>query len=303
MGRAIISAFFQLVFSTLLLWTLLFFFLRLLPGGPFDALENNLNPLVKNKLEERYHLNEPLISQYKLELLKSVRGDLGLSMVNPDQLNSEIIKNKISVSFRLGGVALFISLCLFIFFWSLCVIGFLKEESVLGMTYLMTSLPTLLLAPFLLWLVSSFFPQVQLSQQSVATFLAGFVLSLRMSGAWLRLYFQKQKSLSHSLSAQFLRSLGFSEISLKSKWMFKECLLPTLSLALPSVASLFAGSLLVETIFNIPGIGFGLVQSMLERDYTLISSYVLIFGILFILSQFLFEILAKILDPRISNEN
>ncbi len=300
MGRALGLSLLQLIFSTLLLWTFLFFFLRLLPGGPFDDLEAQLSPVAIEKLNAHYKLDQPLSVQYIQDLSQTLKGDLGFSMTNPDKKNSEIILNKMGKSFLLGGVTLGLSLTFFLTVWTLCVTGRVSENQIISFSYFLTSLPTLLLAPLILWLVSTSASFVQLRDSFVALFLGGLVLSIRMSGVWMRLYFFEQSELKKAVSSQFTRSLGYSESKIRALWMSKSCLLPTLTLALPSIAGLLAGSLLVETIFDISGIGAGLVTSLLERDYTLVTNYVLVFGVLYILSQFIFEILAKLLDPRIN---
>lgn len=300
MGRTLGSSALQFLLSVFLLWTFLFFFLRLLPGGPFDDFETQLSPSMIERLNSHYKLDQPLTVQYIHDLSNLLRGDLGFSMTSPDKKNSEIILSKINTSFLLGGVALFFSFTIFFSFWIFCTVGRISERQILNVSYFLTSLPTLLVAPLILWVVSIRASFLQLSDPLVSMTLGAFVLSLRMSGVWLRLYYLEQIELKSSVSSQFLRSLGHSESRIKAIWLSKSCLLPTITLALPSIASLLAGSLLIETIFNISGIGAGLVTSLLDRDYTLVTSYVLIFGVLYILSQFLFEILAKYLDPRIN---
>lgn len=208
---------------------------------------------------------------------------------------------KLKVTLTLSAAALFLSLGA-----SVTVYFFSPLEKLESITRILSgflvSLPVLFFAPLLIFTVAHFFVQFPIlyQQDNVLSFLLPIlILSLRPFGVLLRLLGAEAHRWSSSQTAQYMKSLGFSERSLRLKWVFKLSLIPVLTSLVGLVSSLFAGSLITESFFSIPGVGSAYVQALLQRDYPVFTSWTIYFAFVFLVLQAVFDFVHMKLDPRV----
>ncbi len=287
----------------LLISFLAFMLMRLAPGGPFDSERAPASPEIERAIRAKYHLDEPLLRQYVRYLGDLVRGDLGLSTKYRNHTVNDIIASALPVSMTLGGLAFLFALGLGIpwgvlmavqrgrwgdYFWGL-------------LSLLAACVPALVLGPMLvlgLAIKAGWFP-VALWESPLHVILPTLTLGLLFAGRVARLV---RESMTTTLQSEFItaaRAKGLSESQILLKHALRLALLPVVSFAAPMLADLLTGSFVVETIFQIPGLGVFFVNSSLNRDYPLLMGLVMLYaGLLLVLNLVADALLAK-LDPRV----
>jgi oligopeptide transport system permease protein len=282
--------------------TIAFFMIRLAPGGPFDS-ERPIPAEIAANLDRVYHLNDPLLVQYGHYLLNVLKGDFGPSFKYQDYSVTELIQQGFPVSLQLGVLAIALSLLMGMILGGLAA---LKQNSFIDhlvMTLAMTgiAIPNFVIAPILAlifgvllgWLPAGgwgswqhmILPIIALSLPQVATV-------ARMTRA----------SLIETLHTPYLRtarSKGLPMRLLLFRHALKPTLLPILSWLGPATAAIITGSVVVEQIFGLPGIGRYFVNGALNRDYTLVMGVIIFYGVLIIVMNLVVDLLYAYFDPRI----
>ena len=305
MARAILRAFGALVTTLFLLATLTFFLLRLLPGGPFDR-ERPLDPAVRAELESRYSLSEPILYQYASYLGRTLRGDLGPSFAREGESVAGILAEGLPVTGFLAAGAALVALLTGL---PLGVVaagrpgawgdGLLRAGAVFAL-----SLPSFLVGALLLYFFSlrwELFP---------AAFWGGaahrvlpiLTLALLPAAQVMRL---TRAAVLEKRNEDFLRTArakGLSEGSVLWRHALRSSLLPLASLLGPLLANLFAGTVVVETLFALPGLGAAFVSSVANRDYPLVMGLTLCYGFLLVVVNLGAELAFAWLDPRVKGE-
>jgi oligopeptide transport system permease protein len=291
--------------------TLAFFMMRAAPGGPFDS-ERRLPPEVERNVKAAYNLDKPLAQQYLIYIGKLAQGDFGPSYKNKDFTVMQLIGIGLPVSARLGLTAMALALLLGT---ALGVIAALKQNhwedySVMGVAMLGITIPTFVTAP-LLTLVFGIY----------GVTLFGLDLSLPVGGwnggAWRNMVLpvivlalpqiaivarMMRGSMVEVLRANYIRTArakGLSTPHIVLAHALRAAALPLVSYLGPALAAILTGSLIVEQIFGLPGIGRYFVQGALNRDYTLVMGVVICYAALIILLNFLADIVYGLLDPRV----
>ncbi|HYM98421.1 MAG TPA: oligopeptide ABC transporter permease OppB [Aestuariivirgaceae bacterium] len=300
----IVRRFFSAVPTLFLIVTISFFLMRLAPGGPFNQ-EKGLNPVVKANLERQYNLDEPLWRQYLYYLNDLIHGDLGPSYVLPDFTVAELFKAGLPISIQLGGSALILALLVG---GLLGIVAALKQNhptdySVIAIATAGSTIPTFVIAPllqlmfglFLAWLPvggwgggdirHKIMPILTLSLPQIA------IVARLMRGSMI------ESLRSHHIRTA--RAMGLSRLSVVVKHALRGAILPIVSYAGPAAAALLTGSIIVETIFSIPGIGRYFVEAALNRDYTLVMGTVVVIAVFTIVFNLIVDILYAIIDPRV----
>ena len=291
--------------------TMAFFMMRLAPGGPFDR-ERRLTPEVERNIKAAYNLDKPLAQQYVIYLGKLAHGDLGPSYKNKDFTVAQLIGTGLPVSARLGLSAMALALFLGTF---LGVSAALKQNrwqdfTVMGTAMLGITIPTFVTAPILTLLfgiygISLFGHDFNLpvggwNGGALANLvLPVTVLALPQIAIVARLM---RGSMVEVLRANYIRTARAKGLSLpRIVWghALRAAALPLVSYLGPALAAILTGSLIVEQIFGLPGIGRYFVQGALNRDYTLVMGVVICYAALIILLNFLADILIAFLDPRV----
>lgn len=294
----------QAVPTLLIVITLSFFLMRVAPGGPFDG-ERRLPPEIEQNLRAAYHLDEPLPMQYLRYLGDLVQGDLGPSFKYKDFDVSELISQGFPASLELGMWAIIAALLVGV---PLGVIAALKRNSTADYVVMSTALagiavPNFVIAPMLAlvfgvllgWLPAGgwndgawqnlLLPVVALSIQQIA-YIA------RMMRA----------SMIEVLGSHYIRTArakGLSEWKVILHHALQPAMLPVVSYLGPAIAGIITGSVVIEQIFGIPGIGRYFVQGALNRDYTLVMGTVVFYGALILALNLIVDLLYSALDPQI----
>lgn len=284
--------------------TAAFFLMRLAPGGPFDA-EADLEPEVLENIRASYDLDKPLLTQYGLFLQRAVRGDFGPSLVYKDYSVTELIAIGLPVSIQLGLLAKLLALVLG------CTGGIIAalrqnttvDHAVMAMAMTGIALPAFVTAPILALVFGLYLkilpvagwddgawrnlvlPVVALALPQVA------VIARLMRGGMLEV-----------LRANFVRtarSRGLGEARIVTRHVLPTALIPLVGYLGPALAGIMTGSLVIELIFNLPGVGRYFVQGALNRDYPLVMGIVIVYATFIILFNLLSDLAYAALDPRV----
>ncbi len=282
--------------------TIAFFMIRLAPGGPFDS-ERPVPAEIAANLEKVYHLNDPLPVQYGYYLLNVLKGDFGPSFKYHDFTVSELIAQGFPVSIKLGVLAILLALIVGV---SLGVIAALRQNSaidylVMGLAMTGITIPNFVMAPILILLFGVFWGLLPTSGWGDLKHmvLPVIVLSLPQIATVARM---TRASLIETLNMPYIRmakAKGLPINLILSRHASRATLLPILSWLGPATAAIITGSVVVETIFGLPGIGRHFINGALNRDYTLVMGVVVFYGFIIILMNLLVDLLYAWLDPRI----
>jgi len=289
--------------TLVLLITLAFFMMRIAPGGPFDS-EKNLPPQIEANLNAKYHLDEPLIQQYFRYLGQIMRGDLGPSFQYRDWTVNELIAKGFPVSLTVGGLAMLLAFFVGI---AIGILAALRQNSavdygLMGIAMLGISIPNFVVAPLLILLLAVYagwFPAGGWEWNVKNMVLPVVTLALPMIAYIARLMRGSMIEVLHSNFIRTARAKGLSEATVIRRHALKPALLPVISFMGPATAGLITGSVVIEKIFSIPGIGSYFVQGALNRDYTLVMGVVIFYGALIIFFNFLVDLLYAWLNPRV----
>lgn len=293
--------------TLLILVTLSFFVIRLAPGGPFDQ-ERALTPEVRANLDHLYGLDRPLGVQYLHYLEGLSHGDLGLSYKLRDESVASVIAQGLPVSATVGFAALVLAtLCgVPIGIWAALQRGGVVDYAVTGLATLAIALPTFVTGPLLAlvfglalrWLpVAGWQPG-----DPLYLVLPAVTLALPVCAAIARMM---RGSLLETLSASFVRTArarGLGPRRVLLRHALRPALLPVVSYLGPAATYVFTGSLVVETVFALPGTGRYLVQGALDRDYTLVMGMIILYGALTLLLNLAADLAYGWLDPRVRHD-
>ncbi len=278
-----------------------FFLIRIAPGGPFDS-ERNLPPDIRANIERSYHLDEPLLQQFGRYLNGVVRGDFGPSYHYRDRDVSELIAESFPVSFTLGMTALLLALLGGVtagVFAALRRNSF-SDHALMSLAMSGISIPNFVLAPLLVLLFAVHLQWLPAGgwRGLESIVLPAFTLALPQAAYIARL---TRASLLDILGSDFLRTArakGLSRSQVVWRHAMKPTLMPVISYLGPATAALLTGSVVIEQIFQIPGLGRYFVTGALNRDYTLVMGVVIFYGALIITMNLLVDLLYAWLDPR-----
>ena len=301
-GRALLS---RLVVSLITFWvivTAVFFLLRLAPGGPFDG-ERQLPPEVEENLLAAYHLDEPLPVQYGRYLAMLARGDLGPSFKQKDFSVNELVASGAPVSLTVGGLALLLAVA-----GGICTgvraglaPGSALDRTLMGVAGLGLALPSIVVAPvavlvfavLLGWLPAG-------GVDSPAHYvLPPVALALPFLAAIARL---TRGSVAETLTEPHVRTAlakGLPAGRVLRRHVLPVALLPVVSYLGPAAAAMLTGSVVIEQVFELPGIGRYFVQAALNRDYTLVMGVVVVYAAFILTFNLLVDLAYTRLDPRI----
>ena len=307
MIRFIIRRLISLIPTLFLIVTFSFFIMKVAPGGPFSA-ERNPPPEVLANINKVYHLDEPLPKQYVRYLGNMLRGDLGPSFRYKDYTVNDLIGNTMPNSLILGITALCSAL---VFGLLVGLVSAVKRNSIadyasMSVAVIGISIPLFVVGPLLMLLFA-----VKLKWLPTSGWITGRqgLKTLIMPALALSLpYFAYIARLSRASVLEVLRSdyirtayaKGLSYPVVLFKHALKGAMLPVISYLGPAFAGIITGSVVIEKIFLVPGLGTFFVQSALNRDYTLTMGTVVMYSIILILMNFVVDILYAVIDPRIS---
>jgi len=293
--------------TLLLLITVVFFLVRIAPGGPFDS-EKALPADIEANLNAKYHLDEPLVQQYFRYLGQVLVFDFGPSFQYKDWTVNELIAQGFPVSLTVGGLAILLG---FLIGVSVGVLAALKQNTAadfttMGFAMLGVSIPNFVVAPVLILLLAVYagwLPAGGWDWTWQSAVLPVITLALPVIAYIARLMRGSMIEVLHSDFIRTARAKGLPERQVILRHALKPALLPVLSYMGPATAALITGSVVVERIFSIPGLGSYFVQGALNRDYTLVMGVVIFYGVLIIVLNLLVDLLYALLDPKIRYED
>ena len=290
--------------TILIIITLSFLLLHAAPGGPFDS-QKKIPPEIKQNIERKYHLDEPLYKQYFRYLGGILAGDFGPSYQYRDTTVNEIIRTGFPIDIVIGGVALFGALLIGLPIGIMAALrrDTLWDHSSMGFSMIGISIPVFVIAPILIlvfavnihWLPAGGWQKgslkyVILPASALAAPYIAYVARL-MRGSMVEV-----------LNSQFIlmaRAKGVPRRLVILRHALKPALMPLVSFLGPAIAGVITGSIVIETIFGLPGIGRAFVDGALNRDYTLVLGVTILYGVLIVVCNLLADLSYSVLDPRV----
>jgi oligopeptide transport system permease protein len=290
--------------TLLLVVTVAFFMMRAAPGSPFDN-ERQLTPEIKERVEAKYGMDRPLGEQYVRYLGDAVSGDFGPSLKYKDKSVLDVLKENYPVSLKLGLSAIILAALIGV---SLGVIAALRQNKsadyvTMAIAILGVCIPTFVTAPLLVLAFASklgWLPTAGWNNGALANMvLPVVVLALPQIAIISRLTRAGMIETLRSNYVRTARAKGLSEARIVRKHALRAALLPLVSYLGPACAGLITGSLVVEKIFNLPGLGKFFVISALQRDYTVVMGMVIFYATLILVLNLIADLLYSVLDPRV----
>ncbi|WP_417454297.1 oligopeptide ABC transporter permease OppB [Kiloniella sp.] len=289
--------------TLLIIITLAFFLIRAAPGGPFDK-ERSVPAEVEANLNAVYHLDEPMWQQYLYYLGNILQGDFGPSFQYRDFSVTELIGAGFPVSLTIGLSAIFLAITIGMTMGALAA---LKQNSVLDYAVMATAMtgitiPNFVMAPLLTLIFGVYLHMLPVGgwgdgmSQAVLPIIA---LALPQIAYIARLTRGSMIEVLRSNFVRTARAKGLPERLMLSRHALKAAMLPVVSYLGPASAAVITGSVVIEQIFGIPGIGRYFVQGALNRDYTLVMGVVIFYGSLIISFNLIVDIIYGFLDPKV----
>jgi oligopeptide transport system permease protein len=286
-----------------MLITIAFFLMRVAPGGPFDT-EKTLLPEIEANLNSKYHLDESLPKQYFRYLGQVARLDFGPSFQYKDWTVNQLIAQGFPVSMTVGSLAMLLA------FFSGTLLGIaaaLRQNSALdyslmGFAMLGISIPNFVIAPLLILVLAVYagwLPAGGWDWSFARMVLPVVTLALPVTAYIARLTRASMIEVLHSNFIRTARAKGLAWSTVIRRHALKPALLPVISFMGPATAGLLTGSVVIERIFSIPGLGSYFVRGALNRDYTLVMGVVIFYGTLIILLNFVADLVYAWLNPKL----
>jgi oligopeptide transport system permease protein len=292
----------ELVPTALVIVAASFALVRLAPGSPFSS-EREIPPEVLRELDAKYGFDRPLPEQFVRYLGNLLRGDLGLSTKYPQRSVNEIIADGFPVTLTLAAVALVWSLLVGV---TAGIIGAVRQNTVwdhaaMSAALVGISIPSFVLGPVLVLVVSlrwHLLPPAGWGDWR-HVILPGLTLGTIYAASIARLTRGGMLEVVRSDFIRTARAKGLSERLVIWRHMLRGGLLPVVSYLGPAIASMLTGSVVVEKIFNVPGIGPYFVDAAFNRDYFLVMGIVVLYAFFLLVMNLLVDVAYGLLDPRI----
>ncbi|EGQ8028432.1 oligopeptide ABC transporter permease OppB [Vibrio vulnificus] len=304
MLKFIAKRIFEAIPTMLVLITISFFLMRYAPGNPFSS-ERPLPPEVMANINAKYGLDKPVSEQYLTYLTNIVQGDFGPSFKYKDYTVNELIAGALPVSVKIGLAAFFFTVIMGV---TVGTIAALRQNTWVDYTIMSTAMlgvvmPSFVLAPVLIYIFSinlGWFPAGGWHDGGFKYMaLPVLGMSLLYVATFARI---TRGSMIETLNSNFIRtarSKGLSYSYIVVKHALKPAMLPVVSYMGPAFVGIITGSVVIETIFGLPGIGKLFVNAAFNRDYSLVMGVTILIGFLFILFNAIVDILLAYIDPKI----
>lgn len=303
MARHTLFRFLGLLPTLFMLITVAFFLMRIAPGGPFDT-ERILPPDIEANMEAKYNLDEPLLSQYFRYLGQIAVFDFGPSVQYRDYTVNELLGRGIPVSLTIGLSAILLA---FLLGTTLGITAALRQNSpvdysLMGVAMLGISIPNFVVAPILILLLAVYAGKLPADgwDWTIASMILPVVtLALPATAYIARLTRGSMIEVMHSNFIRSARAKGLPERTVIRRHALRPALLPVISYLGPATAAMISGSVVIERIFSIPGLGSYFVQGALNRDYTLVMGVVIFYGVLILVLNFIVDLIYAWLNPKV----
>jgi len=280
-----------------------FCLMHVVPGSPFDSSEKPLPKEVIKNLEAYYHLDDPLWKQYVGYIWKVLHGDLGPSYAVRGRSVNDIIAEHFPVSLQLGCLALMIAISIGL---PLGIVAALKQNTIVDYICMFfatagVSIPGMTLGPLLIWVFAlklRILPVARWGtwQQAI---LPAFALGTGCAASLARL---TRASMLQAIREDYIRTArakGVPQLRIALRHALKNALIPVITVIGPLFAGLVTGSMVIEQIFAIPGLGKFFVQSVNDRNYPVIMGTVLLYAVILVFSNLTVDVIYAYIDPRV----
>ena len=301
MVRYVVKRILLAVLTIFIICAITFFLMHAIPGGPFNR-EKALSEATIQALNERYNMDKPLITQFFLYLKALFKGDFGVSLKNGREI-SAIIGESFPISARLGLLAMVVALLGGTVFGSLAALtrNKLPDRVIIFFSTLFTAAPSFVLATLLLLVFSiklNWVPVWDANNHS-------YILPVIALSAYPMAYITRlaKTSMLDALGQDYIRTAkakGVSRAKVIFKHALRNSLIPVITYAGPQIAYIITGSMVVETVFTIGGLGSKFVTAITNRDYTLIMATTIFLATLMVVANLICDLLYKAVDPRIT---
>ena len=286
----------------LIVTTITFFLIRLAPGGPFDA-DKVVPPEVLKNLNATYNLDAPVLVQYKDYIINLAQGDFGPSFRYPGRSVTEMIFTGLPTTFELAFYAILIAIFIGILSGVTAAVKRNTSLDYIPMTIAMIGIcmPTFLLGPILVLIFGIYLEVLPVSgwgSLSGDKILPSITLGAAYAAYIARL---SRGGMLETLNQDYIRTArakGLSEFRVVFNHALRGGLIPVVSFLGPAMAGLIGGSFVVETIFQIPGLGRFYVEAAFNRDYTMILGTTIFFSVLIILFNLLSDLMVLLMNPQ-----
>ena len=284
--------------------TITFFVMHAIPGGPFMS-EKAITPAAQKALEEKYGLDKPLFKQYVTYLRDALRFDFGPSLKQRGRTVVEIIFDGMQTSVKLGVIAAALAGVFGIVLGAVAALQRNKpiDKIIMVITTAFVSMPSFIMGTVLLvWLTATWhvFP-------ANGTTWNGLILPIITLSLYPMAYITRltRSSMLDVLGQDYIRTAkakGVSSVNIIFGHAMKNSLIPVITYFGPMLAYIVTGSLVVEQIFAVPGIGRAFMSSITNRDYPMIMGTTIVLAVLIVVMNLISDILYKVVDPRINLE-
>lgn len=279
-----------------------FLLMNIIPGGPFLS-EKNMSPNILAALNKKYGLDKPLWQQYLNYMGGLLQGDFGVSLKQLGRSANDIILSTFPVSARLGGIAIFLALLLGISMGSVAALnhGKVIDHILMVISTCGIAVPSFVVGSVLMVVCGVYLkilPTIGLKTP------LHYILPVTALSFYPMAYITRlmRSSMLDALSQDYIRtadSKGVNKFSLLFKHAMRNAIIPVITYVGPMLAYTVTGSFVVETIFNIPGLGREFIKCIMSRDYPLVMSTTIFLAILLVAMNVVVDILYKVIDPRI----
>ncbi|HSR04519.1 MAG TPA: ABC transporter permease [Proteiniclasticum sp.] len=287
--------------TVLIITAITFFTMNAIPGGPFDR-EKAPSPAVKAALESRFNLDKSVPEQYVLYLGNILEGDFGISLKTGRDIMLTISES-FSISAKLGGMAVVVALFFGIVLGSLAALtrNKLPDRIIIFFSTLSTAVPSFVLATLLLLVFSIQLGWIQVWSASSTNYILPVIsLSLYPMAYITRL---TKSSMLDALGQDYIRTAkakGVAGWKIIFKHALRNAMIPIITYVGPMTAYILTGSLVVETVFTIGGLGSKFVSGITNRDYPMIMATTIFLATLMVMANLISDLVYKLVDPRIS---
>jgi oligopeptide transport system permease protein len=290
--------------TILVIITLAFLLLHAAPGGPFDS-QKKIPPEIKASIERKYHLDEPLYKQYLRYLVGILQGDFGPSYQYRGTTVNDIIKQGFPIDIIIGAAALLGALLIGL---PIGIISALRRDSAwdhgsMAFSMIGISIPVFVIAPLFILIFAIKFHWLPAGGWDKGSWREALLPAAALSAPYIAYVARLMRgSMVEVLNSQFIlmaRAKGIPQHLIILRHALKPALMPLVSFLGPAIAGVITGSIVIETIFALPGIGRSFVDAALNRDYTLVLGVTILYGVLIVLFNLLADLTYSVLDPRV----
>jgi peptide/nickel transport system permease protein len=308
MARYLVGRVIGLVIVFVIVSIVAFLLMHSVPGGPFDERQQPLPPAAKANILRKYGLDRPLYEQYARYMWSALHGDFGISFQSPTETVIQLIGRTWPTSIQLGGLAILVAFSSGLAFgiiaaikqntWIDYVVTFISTLGLTVPNFVIAIWLLLLFAVRLRWLPTGGWPSGS-SGDWKTMIMPVITLALGPSALVARYTRSSLVEVIHSDYIRTARAKGLAERAVVLRHALKNALIPLITILGPQIPNLITGTIFVEVIFRVPGLGKFFVSSIYLRDYPMIMATMLLVALLWSITYLLSDILYTVVDPRV----